>query len=160
MTQSASSSNRKALTGSGLRNSKSSDDSNTESEAEDQETRTRKLLTAYKKQMIKVRRIKSRSNNSATMYGRIRYISNKKERFVADSGTGIPIIPIEIVEDHGLKWEKVDADEPGCESASGHDMEVVGQCAFWVKFDNMKHPKLIKGLVAEQAGQELSLIHI
>ena len=89
------------------------------------------------------------------MYGKIRSKYNKREKFVADSGTGIPIIPIEIVEDHGLKWEKVDGDEPGCESASGHDMKVIGQCSFWVKFDTMLHRKLIKGLVAEQAGQEI-----
>ena len=102
------------MTGSGLRDSQSSEDSDSESEAKDKEDLTRKLLNAYKKQ-IKIRRIKSRSTNSATMYGRIRSKSNKKERFVADSGTGIPIIPIEIVEEHNLEWEKVDPDEPGCE---------------------------------------------
>ena len=143
-----------ALTGSGLRTINSSEDSDSDIEDDDQETRARKLLQAYKKR-IKVRRIKSRSDNSATMYGRIRSECNRKEKFVADSGTGIPIIPIEIAKAHGLTWKKVDSDEPGCESASGHDMEVVGQCSFWVKFDNMKHQKKISGLVAEQAGQEI-----
>jgi len=89
------------------------------------------------------------------MYGRLRSKRNKRERFCADSGTGIPIIPIEIVEEHELAWQQVDPDKPGCESASGHDMEIVGQTEFWVKFDNLKHPKLIQALVAKNAGSEI-----
>ena len=51
--------------------------------------------------------------------------------------------------------DKVDRDEPGCNSASVHDMKIVGQTEFWVKFDNLKHPKKIHALVAEEAGDEI-----
>ena len=78
------------------------------------------------------------------MFGRIKSSArNRKEKFIADSVTGIPIVPIEIASKHGLKVEKVDRDEPGCNSASGHDMKIMGQTEFWVKFDNLKHPKKI-----------------
>ena len=92
------------------------------------------------------------------MHGKIITKSRQKiAKFVADSGTGIPIIPIELVKRHELEWEEVDPDEPGCESASGHDMDIIGQCTFWVKFDNMKNPKLIRALVAQEAGEEILL---
>ena len=117
-TQLASSSvNSEALVASELCNNHSSDsDSDSDSET-DEEDRAKKILAAYSKK-LKVRRIKPRSPNSATMYGRLRSKKNKRERFCADSGTGVPIIPKEIVEDHEIPWEQVDPDEPGCESAS------------------------------------------
>jgi hypothetical protein len=34
-------------------------------------------------------------------------------------------------------------------------MKIVGQTEFWVKFDNLKHPKKIHALVAEEAGDEI-----
>ena len=121
--------NTEALAVSGLCDTLSSDesesdserdqDSDSESETDNEEDRARKLLKAYTKK-IKIRRIKQRSPNSATMYGRIKSKRNKRECFCADSGTGVPIVPLEIVEDHELAWEEVDPDEPGCESASGH----------------------------------------
>ena len=54
-----------------------------------------------------------------------------------------------------MKVVDPDRDEPGCNSASGHDMKIVGQTDFWVKFDNLKHPKKIHALVAEEAGDEI-----
>ena len=147
LTSSLSSSHHGALAESELCTTFSSEDSDNISE---------KLLNAYKKKM-KVRRIKdTRGGSSATMFGRIKSSArNKKEKFIADSGTGIPIVPIEIASKHGLKVEKVDRDEPGCNSASGHDMKIMGQTEFWVKFDNLKHPKKIHALVAEEAGDEI-----
>ena len=90
------------------------------------------------------------------MFGKIKSNArHRREKFIADSGTGIPIVPIEIATKHELKVVDPDRDEPGCNSASGHDMKIVGQTDFWVKFDNLKHPKKIHALVAEEAGDEI-----
>ena len=65
------------------------------------------------------------------MYGRIQNSrKNRRLKFIADSGTGIPILPIEIANEHGLVVGEPDPDEPGCESATGHDMEIIGQTEF------------------------------
>ena len=61
----------------------------------------------------------------------------KAQKETETSGTGIPIIPLEITTEHGLDIEDPDNDEPGCNSASGHDMKIVGQTEFWIKFENM-----------------------
>ena len=36
-------------------------------------------------------------------------------------------------------------------------MDIVGQTHFWVKFDNMKNPKYIRALIANEAGEEILL---
>ena len=78
-----------------------------------------------------VRRIRSDRGASATMYGKIVKAKNSRRlKFIADSGTGMPIIPIEIAEDQGLEVRDTDPDEPGCNSASGHDLEIIGQTEF------------------------------
>ena len=48
-----------------------------------------------------------------------------------------------------------DPDEPGCESASGHDMEIMGQVVFFVRMDSLKRIKKIRGLVTNDQGQEI-----
>ena len=71
------------------------------------------------------------------MYGRIMKSRSTKRRlrFIADSGTGIPIIPIEIADEHDLEVRDVHPDEPGCIGATGHDLEIVGQTEMYVKME-------------------------
>jgi hypothetical protein len=147
LTLSATALNNTALTESGLCNTYSTNESFKNSN----EDITEKLLKAYKKKK-KVRRIKTSQGASSTMYGKIQSSKrNRIQKVIADSGTGIPIIPVEIATGHGSDIQDPDPDEPGCHSASGHDMKIVGQTEFWVKFENMKNPKKIHALVAEQA---------
>ena len=113
LTRSASASNLAALDESELCTTDSSED-----EVEEINDFSEKILKAYKNRMKthKIRRIKSQSGNSATMYGKIKTNSRQKRaKFVADSGTGIPIIPMELVRKYELAWGDVDPDEPGCE---------------------------------------------
>ena len=94
-----------------------------------------KNLKAYKSK-IKIRRIKS---NNGAMYGRIQNSrKNRRLKFTADSGTGIFIIQVEIANEHELEIREVDPDEPGCESATGHDMEITGQTEMFVKMELLK----------------------
>ena len=92
------------------------------------------------------------------MYGKIVKAQNSRRlRFIADSGTGVPIIPIEIAEDHGLEVRDTDPDKPGCIGASGHDLEIIGQTEFWVKLEVMKRVKRVHALVARQSDDEILL---
>ena len=46
-------------------------------------------------------------------------------------------------------------DEPGVMSASGHDMTIIGQATFFVKFDILKNPKRMRVLICEEEGDEI-----
>jgi hypothetical protein len=46
---------------------------------------------------------------------------------VADTGTTVPIVPKSIASRNNIKITEVDDDEPGVQSASGHDMTIIGQ---------------------------------
>ena len=80
-----------------------------ESENLSPEEQAKKILLAYKNK-FRTCRIRSEGGASATMYGRIMKSRSTKRRlrFIADSGTGIPIIPIEIADEHGLDVRDVD----------------------------------------------------
>ena len=92
------------------------------------------------------------------MYGKIiKARSDRRLRFIADSGTGIPIIPIEIAEEHGLEIRDTDPDEPGCIGATGHDLEIVGQTEMYVKMETMKKVKRVHPLIARQAHDKILL---
>ena len=95
--------------------------------------------------------------HSATMYGKIMKskISSRRLRFIADSGTGIPIVPVEIANEHDITVYEVDPDKPGCYGASGHDLEIIGQCHINVKIEGMKNVKRMHCLVANQCDDEI-----
>ena len=86
-----------------------------ESEYISPEEQSRRILQVYKNK-FRVRRIRSDSGASATMYGRIMKSNTSRRRlcFIANSGTGIPILPKEIADEHDLEIRDVDPDEPGC----------------------------------------------
>ena len=80
---------------------------------------------------------------------------NRREVFIADSGTTIPIVPKLIAVRNKVKIFEVDQDEPGVISASGHDMTIIGQAVFWIKFDIMRNPKRMRVLICEEEGDEI-----
>ena len=49
------------------------------------------------------------------MMGRLYFgkSSNKKEVFIADTGTSVIIIPVNIAKRNGIVWTQTDSDEPG-----------------------------------------------
>ena len=52
------------------------------------------------------------------MFGKIKSNArHRREKFIADSGTGIPIVLLEIASKHELKVVDPDRDEPGCNSS-------------------------------------------
>ena len=77
------------------------------------------------------------------MYGRIMKPKSpsRRLRFIADSGTGVPILPKEIADELDIEIRPVDPDEPGCIGASGHDLNIIGQCDINVKIEGMKKVK-------------------
>ena len=120
------------------------------------EEQSKRILEIYKER-FRVRRIRPDSMHSATMYGKIMKskTSSRRLRFIADSGTGIPIVPVEIANEHDIEVFEVDPDEPGCYGASGHDLEIIGQCHMNVKIEGMKKVKRMHCLVANQCDDEI-----
>ena len=120
------------------------------------EEQSKRILEIYKEK-FRVRRIRPDNLHSATMYGRIMEskTSSRRLRFIADSGTGVPILPIEIADEHDIEVRPVDPDEPGCIGASGHDLDIIGQCEMNVKIEGMKKVKRIHFLVANQSDDEI-----
>ena len=65
-------------------------------------------------------------------------LAGPKECFIPNMGMTIPIFPINIAKRHNLTIKQTDPDEPGCELASGHEMEIMGQVEFFIKIDSLK----------------------
>ena len=53
--------------------------------------------------------------------------SNKKEIFIADTGTSVIIIPVNIARRNEITWTKTDPDEPQYQGITGVDIDVMGQ---------------------------------
>ena len=64
-------------------------------------------------------------------------------------------MPFVIAKRNGLDVVRVDQDEPAVASASGHNMEIMGQTTFMVKFTNLRKPKKMRVLVCREAGDEI-----
>ena len=78
------------------------------------------------------RKIRRQGQVSAEMLGKILTKGcNRRERFIADP------------------------DEPGVLSASGHDLTIIGQATFYVKFDIIQNPKKMRVLVCKEEGDEI-----
>ena len=53
--------------------------------------------------------------------------SNKKEVFIADTGTSVIIIPVIIAKRNGIVWTQTDPDEPSYVGVTGIEVDVMGQ---------------------------------
>ena len=90
------------------------------------------------------------------MKGRIlKQPENRKETFIADTGTSTPIVPKAVAKRNGMKWVELDTDEPRCKGVTGDELSSIGQCTFFVKFDILKKAKKIRALVCSDEGNEI-----
>ena len=76
--------------------------------------------------------------------------SNKKEVFIADTGTSVIIIPVNITRRNGIVWTQVDADEPSCAGVTGVEVDVMGKANVWAVFDNIKGGHNLQVLITRQ----------
>ena len=81
--------------------------------------------------------------------------SNKKEVFIADTGTSVIIIPVNITRRNGIVWTQVDADEPSCAGVTGVEVDVMGKANVWAVFDNIKDGQNMQVLVTRQEAEEI-----
>ena len=64
--------------------------------------------------------------------------SNKKEVFIAYTGTSVIILPVNIAKRNGVVWTPVASDEPAYVGVKGVEVDIMGQANVWTVFDNIK----------------------
>ena len=110
----------------------------------------------------RIRRVRvgrfNRKRSSPMMMGRIMgKMGNKKEVFIADTGTSMIILPINIAKRNGVVWTAVDSDEPGYVGVTGVELDIIGQANICTIFDNIKGCHNLQVLVARQEAEEILL---
>ena len=87
---------------------------------------------------VKISRLKKKKA-LPDMKGRVLGRStNKNETWVVDSGTSVPIIPVNIAKINGIKWRALNPDEPNYSGVTGTKFTILGQTNIWIKFKNIK----------------------
>ena len=81
--------------------------------------------------------------------------SNKKEVFIADTGTSVPILPVNIARRNGISWTPVDEDEPQYSGVTGCQVDVIGQANAWSVFDNVRGGHNMQMLITRQEAEEI-----
>ena len=95
----------------------------------------------------------NKKRHSPVMMGRLLGKSSnkkKKEVFIADTGTSVIIIPVNIARRNGIVWTQVDADEPSCAGVTGVEVDVMGKANVWAVFDNIKGGHNLQVLITRQ----------
>ena len=64
--------------------------------------------------------------------------TNKNETWVADSGTSVSIMPVNIAKRNGIKWRALNQDEPNYSGVTGTKVTILGQTNTWIKFKTIK----------------------
>ena len=124
-------------------------------EAEEEEKDDK--LQAY---IDRIRRVNcyrvNKKRHSPVMMGRLLgRSSNKKEVFIADTGTSVIILPVNIARRNGITWTQTDEDEPQYQGVTGVDVDVMGQANVWTIFDNVKGGHNMQVLVTRQEAEEI-----
>ena len=78
---------------------------------------------------------------------------------MADLGTSVSIIPVNIAKKNGIKWRPNDQDEPNYSGITGIQLTILGQTNVIIKFSTIKKPREISALVRQEEGEE-SLIDL
>ena len=81
--------------------------------------------------------------------------SNKKEVFIADTGTSVIILPVNIARRNGISWTQIDDDEPKYSGVTGVEVDVMGQANVWTVFDNIRGGHNMQVLVTRQEAEEI-----
>ena len=79
---------------------------------------------------------------------------NKYETFVADTGSPISIVPVNVAKKNGLKWWALDEDEPNYSGITGSQLNILGQATITVKFTTIKMAASIPVLICREEGEE------
>ena len=84
---------------------------------------------------------------------------NKYKTFVADAGSPVSIIPVNIAKKNGIKWWELDADEPNYSGIIGNQLSILGQTTITIKFTTIRKAQSIPVLICREEGEE-SLIDL
>ena len=84
---------------------------------------------------------------------------NKYETFVADTGTPVSIVPVNIAKKNGIKLYELDADEPNYSGITGNQLSILGQTKIIIKFTTIRKAQSISALVCREEGEK-SLINL
>ena len=89
------------------------------------------------------------------MRGRVFEKSNNTyEIWVANSGTSVSIIPINIAKKNSIKWRPNDPDKPNYSSVNGTQLTILGQTNIWIQFRTMKTAQEISVLECQEQSVE------
>ena len=125
-----------------------------EKEEEKDEERLQKYINRIRR--ISCSRVNKKS--SPMMMGRILgRTSNKKEVFIADTGTSIIILPVNIAKRNGVVWTPVDSDEPSYVGVTGVEVDIQGQANVRTVFDNIKGGYNLQVQIARQKAEEICI---
>ena len=81
--------------------------------------------------------------------------SNKKEVFIADTGTSVTILPVNIAKHNGVIWTPEDADEPAYVGVTAVEVDILGQANVWTVFDDIKGGHNLQALAVRQEAEEI-----
>ena len=119
-----------------------------------EETKAEKDDDRLQEYINRIRRVRcyrvNKKRHSPVMMGRLLgKSSNKKEVFIADTGTIVIIIPVNMAKCKGIVWTQTDPDEPLYAGVTGVEVDV------WTVFDNIKGGHNIQVLITRQEAEEI-----
>ena len=99
-----------------------------------------------------IRRLKcarvNEKKSSPKMYGCILgKMGNKRETFIADTGTSISVHPINLTRKNGIKWREEDPDKLKYLGVTGTDLTILGQADIKVAFNTLKNTKHLRKMI-------------
>ena len=84
---------------------------------------------------------------------------NKYETFVADTGSPVSIVAVNIAKKNGIKWWELDADELNYSGITGNQLSILGQTTITIKVTTIRKAQSIPVLICIEEGEE-SLIDL
>ena len=75
---------------------------------------------------VRVNRVNKKKSSPVMMGRMMGKKTNKKEMFVADTGTSVMILPVNIAKRNGVVWVPTDPDEPEYVGVTGVQVDIIG----------------------------------
>ena len=125
-----------------------------------EEEKDEQILQKYINRIRRISCLRVNKKRSSPMMigGVLGRSSNKKEVFIADTGTSVIILPVNIAKCNGEVWTPVEFDKPPYVRVTGFQVDIMGQANVWTVFDNIKGGHNLQVRVARQEAEEI-LIH-
>ena len=101
---------------------------------------------------IKISRINKKEISPEMHYRILGKVGNRKEVFIADTGTSVLVCPIK---KNTMNGTELDLDKPKYSGVTGTDRDIIDQAVIKVSFTTLKNPKQLKVLVCKQQADEL-----